>query len=249
MRRGAFVLGLGVVMLESTLGFAGGHRHKCKERHLPKVVRRYIAGWRDGNPAAVTDLFATDGTYTDDVGAPLSSETLADYVATFGDAHFRLVDVETEDGKYSIHWRVSHGRCSESIAFRDELVLTSDASLIQSVQSLGYAPSGEVVALLAEYTAGWFTYDGERSAATFVEGGKYYDPDHTDGITPTQLISVIEDLSWAIITGFFGLVVLKDGRLYGRWDMHLADGGYLILQGYDLITLQDDKILTVQGHW
>jgi hypothetical protein len=194
-------------------------------------------------------LFTKDGTYSDDLGLPLSGRTLIDYAEGLKGVHFRVVDVDYESGKFIIHWRVSEGRCSESIAIRDELVLSGDGSRIQSARSFGYAPSEEILALMDEYAAGWLTYDGERSAATFVEGGKYYDPDHPDGITPSQLITVVEGLTWAVITITFGPVILKDGRLFSRWEMCLADSGQLILQGHDLVTLQAEKILTVRGNW
>jgi hypothetical protein len=47
----------------------------------------------------------------------------------------------------------------------------------------------------------------------------------------------------------FGPVVLKDGRLFTRWEFRLASDGQLILEGSDLVTLQGEKILTVHGSW
>lgn len=248
MRRDAFVLAVGAVVLDVSTAWAGGKRGSSHSE-LPDVVRRYVNAWREGRPSQLVRLFSDDGTYVDDIGIPISDQALVDYAAGFKHSRFRVVDVEGEGNEFVVHWRVSAGHCAASIAFRDELVLTSDGKRIRSVRSFGYTPSGEIVALLSEYTAGWNTYDGERSAATFAPDGMYYDPDHPDGITPSELVPVVEALTWAVITGFFGLVTLKDGRLFGRWDLCLADTGQLILQGYDLITLRDDKILTLHGHW
>lgn len=249
MRRDAFVLALGAVALDVSVGWAGEQRRERGQTGVPDVVRRYIAAWREGRASRLPELFTADGTYVDDVGIPISGQALIDYASAFEKSRFRLVEVVTAADKCVVHWRVSSGRCARSIAVRDELVLSSDGKRIESASSFGYTPSGEIVALMGEYTAGWNTYDGERSAATFAANGMYYDPDHPNGVTPAELVAVVEALTWAVLTGFFGLVMLKDGRLFGRWDMYLAESGQLILQGYDLITLHDDKILKVQGHW
>ncbi len=250
MRRDLFVLSLGLVMFEASSGWARGRRSRSKIARLPKVVRRYVNAWREGRFEMLAGLFAPDGTYVDDVGAPMSGATLVEYAEGFADAQFQLVDIVAEANGFVVHWRIeSDDDCSRVIVMRDTLVLTPCTGFIQSAQSLGSAPAPEILALMDEYAAGWTTYDGERSAATFAEAGRYYDPDHPEGITPVELVTLVESLTWAVIVLTFGPVVLKDGRLFTRWEFRLASDGQLILEGSDLVTLQGDKILTVHGSW
>jgi hypothetical protein len=247
MRRDFFLGTLGVLLMDSSLGLARPHRRRQRNRR-PEVVVKYIAAWRRGDGEQLAALFVDGGVYADDTGVALSGYALQDHVNSFRDARFQVVDVDCSQNAIVVHWRVGHGRCGDVIEFRDELVLSEDEQRILTVRSLGYPPSEEVAAVLQEYAAGWATYDGERSLATFAEGGIYSDSNYPDGISGQELIAYIESLTWAVIDGLYDLAVLKDGRVFARWNLYLAETGQLLVQGYDVITMQGNEILIVEGH-
>lgn len=250
MRRDMFVASLGLVLLQSATGLAAASdRRGMRPRpRLPRAIEEYISGWRRGDGESVAGLFAEEGSYADDTGVGLKGDALVEYVASFAELRFRVVDVDREDDVFIIHWRIRAGACGDSIAFRDEVVLSECGQMISSVASRGYPPSERVAAVLAEYVAGWTNYDGQRTLDTFAEGGLYFDPFNTQGISGAELVAYIEGLTWARITGFYDVAVLKDGRIFARWNLYLVETGELLVQSYDIITMQGDEISMVRGH-
>lgn len=250
MRRDMFVASLGSMLLQSATGLAAPSERRWTRRRprLPRAMEEYISGWLRGDGEGVAALFDEAGSYADDTGVALKGEALVEYVASFAEAQFRVVDVDRQDDGFIIHWRVGAGRCGDTIAFRDEVVLSECGQMISSVQSRGYPPSEQVGAVLAEYVAGWTNYDGQRTLDTFAEGGLYFDPFNPEGISGAELVAYIEGLTWARITGFYDVAVLKDGRIFARWNLYLVETGELLVQSYDVITMQETEILVVRGY-
>lgn len=252
MRRSSFILAAAAVVLESTLALGRTHRrrHRGHHHHLPEVVSDYVRAWRRSDGAALAALLVADGAYIDETGAELTGQDLVDYVAGFADSHFHVVDIEDDDDKVVVVWRVGARGCSRSsLTFRDELFLSDDESRIEEIRSLGSPPTGELAALVDLYASGWLTYQGQLTVSAMVEGGKYYDPSHPDGLSGEALAAEIESLTWAVISPYYDLVVLKDGRVFGRWDMSFADSGYTFLRGYDFLVIQGDEISAVYSYW
>ena len=80
-------------------------------RPLVEVAQAYLQAWNDHDGAAVTRLFAPDGTYVDPtLPGPLSGDAIAKYVAglvvAFPDLVFVVEGINVDGGHVTLRWRM-----------------------------------------------------------------------------------------------------------------------------------------------
>ena len=76
-----------------------------------EVAQAYLQGWNDHDGAAVTRLFAPNGTYVDPtLPGPLSGEAIAEYVAdlvaAFPDLAFAVEKISVDGDRVTVQWRM-----------------------------------------------------------------------------------------------------------------------------------------------
>lgn len=219
------------------------------------IARAYTQGWNEHDGAAVTSLFAPNGTYIDPIlPEPLSGEGIAMYlaalVAAFPDLHFAIEAIHVDADRVILQWRM-HGTNTGPLPGMPDP--TGGRCDLPGVDVIDIGPDGitSVVGYIDQKTffeqLGLQTVIVPKDEQPAAEGTvqRLYRAVAT-GDVPTMLDLLDDKVEWIDAAGFpyagtyHGPQAVLEGmfaRLASEWDGFTVEPSQFIADGDDVVSM------------